>query len=227
MKFTFVSLFPEMCEAALSVGVVGKAMDKGQLEFSSVNPRDFAVNKYGSVDDTPYGGGPGMVMRPEPIVDAVESLSIAPKAKVIMMSPSGKPFNQKAAREFSELDELVMICGRYEGMDERVKHCLQAEEWSMGDFVLSGGEIAAVAMADAVSRLVPGVLGDFDSTVEESFSDEGLEYPQYTRPQNYRGHEVPEVLLSGHHQAIKDWRQRQSEQLTRQRRPDLLQGRSA
>lgn len=211
----------------MSVGVVGRGLAKGVCSVATVNPRDFAVNKHGSVDDTPYGGGPGMVMRPEPIVDAVESLEISANAKVIMLTPSGKPFDQSKAQELTNFDELVMICGRYEGIDERVKLCLQPEEISIGDYILSGGEIAALTVADAVCRLIPGVLGDFDSTREESFGLEGLEYPQYTRPQNFRGHDVPDVLLSGNHQAIQDWREDQSQQLTRERRPDLLQGQSA
>lgn len=211
-----------MCRAALSVGVVGRAVSKGVLELGSVNPRDFAANDYGSVDDTPYGGGPGMVMKPDPIVDAVESLELKAGAKVIVLTPSGKPFTQAKAKELSLSQELVMICGRYEGIDARVSLCLQTEELSIGDYVLSGGEIAAVAVADAVSRLVPGVLGDYESTEEESFSTEGLEYPQYTRPQDFRGHTVPDILLSGNHQAIRDWRKAQSQQLTRERRPDLI-----
>lgn len=211
-----------MCHAAFCVGVVGRAVNKGVLEVGTVNPRDFSGNQYGSIDDTPYGGGPGMIMKPDPVVDAVESLELRPGAKVIMLTPSGKPFTQSKAQDLSRNEELVMICGRYEGMDARISLCLDVEEVSIGDYILSGGEIAAVAVADAVSRLVPGVLGDYESTEEESFGEEGLEYPQYTRPQEYRGHKVPDVLLSGNHQAIRDWRRCQSQQLTRERRPDLI-----
>jgi tRNA (guanine37-N1)-methyltransferase len=224
LKFTFVSLFPEMFAPVLSAGVIGRGLDKGLLSFDVVNPRDFAVNKHGSVDDTPYGGGPGMVMRPEPLVDAVESISKIGRSRLVMMTPSGVPFDQKKAHEFSTSDHIIFICGRYEGMDERVKVCLEPEEISLGDFVLSGGELAAMSIADATGRLIPGVLGDFESTKEESFDMQGLEYPQYTKPREYRGHEVPEVLLSGHHQAIQDWRKRQSQCLTEQRRPDLASG---
>jgi tRNA (guanine37-N1)-methyltransferase len=208
----------------MSAGVIGRGVDKGLLSFEAVNPRDFAVNKYGSVDDTPYGGGPGMVMRPEPLVEAVESVTRQGRSRLVMLTPSGAPFTQAKAREYSEMDHVVFICGRYEGMDERVKLCLDPEEISLGDFVLSGGELAALSVADAVGRLIPGVLGDYDSVREESFELQGLEYPQYTKPREFRGHEVPEVLLSGHHKAIQDWRRRQSQGLTAQRRPDLVTG---
>jgi tRNA (guanine37-N1)-methyltransferase len=221
LKFSFVSLFPEMFTSVMSVGVIARGVDKGLISYEVVNPRKHAVNKYGSVDDTPYGGGPGMVMRPEPLVEAVESIEKVGRCRVVMMTPSGVPFDQKKAHEYSELDHVIFICGRYEGMDERVKLCLDPEEVSLGDFVLSGGELAALSMADAAGRLIPGVLGDFESTKEESFDMQGLEYPQYTKPREYRGHEVPEILLSGHHQAIQDWRFAQSQRLTEQRRPDL------
>lgn len=205
----------------MQTGVLGRGIDKGHLSVEAINPRDFAVDKHGSVDDTPYGGGPGMVMRPEPLVDAVESIKKCESSRVVMLTPSGVPFTQEKAREYSSLEQLIFVCGRYEGMDERVKACLQPEEISLGDFVLTGGELAALAVADATGRLIPGVLGDFESTREESFCLQGLEYPQYTRPRVYRGHEVPEVLLSGHHHAIRDWRNDQSKRLTELRRPDL------
>lgn len=207
----------------MQTGVIGRGVDKGLLEVETVNPREFAVNKHGSVDDTPYGGGPGMVMRPEPLVDAVESVQRVGKSRVVMLTPSGTPFTQAKAQEYSELDHVIFICGRYEGMDERVKVCLEPEEISLGDYVLSGGELAALSVADATGRLIPGVLGDFESTQEESFQGQSLEYPQYTRPRVYRGQEVPEVLLSGHHSAIRDWRENQSQRLTQLRRPDLAQ----
>ena len=207
----------------MQTGVIGRGVAKEILEVESVNPRQFAVDKHGSVDDTPYGGGPGMVMRPEPLVEAVESIQRSGKSRVIMMTPSGTPFTQSKAKELSSLDHLIFICGRYEGMDERVKACLEPEEISLGDFILSGGELAALSIADATGRLIPGVLGDFASTEEESFCLQGLEYPQYTRPRVFRDHEVPEVLLSGHHSAIRDWREGQSQRLTQLRRPDLAQ----
>lgn len=221
MKFSFVSLFPELCTQVMSTGVVGKAVEQGLIEVETSNPRDHAVNRYGSVDDTPYGGGPGMVMRPEPLVDAVEELDLKEGAQLVMMTPTGKTFDQSMARDWAKKSQVVFICGRYEGMDERVKEVLSPMEVSVGDFVLSGGELAALSMADATARLIPGVLGDESSTVEESFNL-GLEYPQYTRPRSFRGREVPEVLLSGHHQAIEDWRREQSRAITENRRPDLL-----
>ena len=210
MKFSFVTLFPDLCRSAMQTGVVGRGVEKGLIEVETVDLRDFSLNNYGSVDDTPYGGGPGMVMRPEPIVNAVESLELKPKHKILMMTPTGKPFNQSMAKSYSELDEVVMICGRYEGIDERVKSVLDVEEVSIGDYVLSGGELAALTMADATSRLVQGVLGDPESIADESFQNNTLEYPQYTKPRNYRGHDVPEVLLSGHHEAIQKWREEAS-----------------
>lgn len=208
----------------MMTGVIGRGVDKGILSFEVVNPRDFAVNKYGSVDDTPYGGGPGMVMRPEPLVEAVESVKMQGRSRIVMLTPSGVPFNQAKAREFSDLDHVLFICGRYEGMDERVKLCLDPEEISLGDFVLSGGELAALSVADATGRLIPGVLGAQESLREESFESQGLEYPQYTKPREFRGHGVPDVLLGGNHQAIQDWRRCQSQGLTAQRRPDLATG---
>ena len=206
----------------MQTGVIGRGVEKEILETATVDLRDFSINKYGSVDDTPYGGGPGMVMQAEPIVNAVESLELKPKHKILLMTPTGKPFNQSLAKEYAQLDELVMICGRYEGVDERIKLCLDVEEVSMGDYVLSGGELAALSIADATGRLIPGVLGDFDSTKEESFQNNRLEYPQYTKPRSFRGHDVPDVLLSGHHEAIEQWREKTSMERTTTCRPDLL-----
>jgi len=205
----------------MATGVVGKAVEQGLVKVETSNPRDHAVNRYGSVDDTPYGGGPGMVMRPEPLVAAVEEMNLEEESLLVMMTPTGKPFDQATAREWAKKSHIAFVCGRYEGMDERVKEVLNPVEISLGDFVLSGGELAALSMADATARLIPGVLGGELSTVEESFN-QGLEYPQYTKPRSFRGKEVPEVLLSGHHQAIEDWRREQSRAITEQRRPDLL-----
>lgn len=222
MKFSFITLFPELCRFAMQTGVIGRGVDKGLLDIATVDLRNFSLNNYGSVDDTPYGGGPGMVMRPEPIVNAIESLDLKPKHKILIMTPSGKRFDQAMAKSFAEQEEIVMICGRYEGIDERVKQVIDVEEVSVGDYVLSGGELAALTMADATSRLIPGVLGDPDSICEESFQKNRLEYPQYTKPRSFRGHEVPEVLLSGHHAAIQKWREETSMERTTTRRPDLL-----
>jgi len=206
----------------MQTGVVGRGVEKGLIQIATVDLREYALNNYGSVDDTPYGGGPGMVMRPEPIVNAVESLKLKPKHRILLMTPSGERFDQTMAMEFSKQDELVLICGRYEGIDERVKECLELREVSIGDYVLSGGELAALSVADATSRLIPNVLGASDSIVEESFQQGRLEYPQYTKPRNYRGHEVPEILLSGNHEAIHHWREEASRVRTQERRPDLL-----
>ncbi|MBF0245081.1 MAG: tRNA (guanosine(37)-N1)-methyltransferase TrmD [Planctomycetes bacterium] len=224
MRFTFITIFPEFCQSAMSYGVIGRGVEQGRLACRSVDIRSFALDRYGSVDDAPYGGGPGMVMMAEPIVKAVESLELKPKHKIVLTSPAGRLFDQSVAAEFAGLDEIVFICGRYEGVDERVISCLGAEEFSIGDFVMSGGELAAAVMADSVGRLLDGVLGDSESSREESFSIEGkgLEYPHYTRPREFRGHCVPPVLLEGNHGAIRDWRMQQSLERTRSRRPDLI-----
>ncbi len=220
-----------MCEHAMSMSVIGKAMEKGLLEMACVQIRDFATDTYRSVDDAPYGGGPGMVMMPGPIVSAYESLGEnSEKHRLIHMTPSGRPFNQELAREWSTdpKQHLVFICGRYEGIDQRVQEILQPEEVSLGDFVLTGGEMASLCMADCVGRLIPGVLGCEASTDEESFSSQTgeLEYPHYTRPREYRGHPVPEVLLGGNHREIEDWRRHEAHQRTQTRRPDLIRGKA-
>jgi len=231
MKISFVTLFLDVCRQMMLTGVLGRGIEKGIIGLEIVNIRDFAANRYGTVDDLPYGGGPGMVLKVEPVVKAVESIAIKGRGKRILLSPVGKTFNQKKAKELSSFEHLVFICGRYEGVDERVGQCLQLEDssyevLSLGDFVLTGGELAALAMADAVCRLVEGVLGKSESICEESFStldgQGGLEYPHYTRPRTFRGISVPEVLLSGHHEQIKKWRQIQSQNMTRERRPDLF-----
>ncbi len=224
MKFSFLTLFPDLCRAMMSSGVLGRGVSRGLLDVEAVNIRAFAGDTYGTVDDLPYGGGPGMVMKAEPIVKAVESLSLEAGSRLLLLSPRGRVFNQSLARELCAAPRIAFICGRYEGIDERVRLLLQPEEISVGDFVLTGGEAAALVIADAVGRLIPGVLGCSDSLSEESFSAEhgDLEHPHYTRPQNFRGLSVPEVLLSGHHGEVAKWRREQSEALTRERRPDLL-----
>jgi tRNA (guanine37-N1)-methyltransferase len=221
MKFTVVTLFPDMFAAPLAAGVVGKAIAAGLIEVAAVNPRDFTSDRHRTVDDTPYGGGPGMVMKPEPLVAAIEQAG-AGGAHRILLSPAGRPLDQARVRELAALPELVIVCGRYEGVDERVAELAIDEELSLGDFVLSGGEPAALALIDAVARHVPGVLGEATSTDEESFEGGLLEYPQYTRPAEFRGMKVPEVLLSGNHQEIARWRDAQSLQRTQERRQDLL-----
>ncbi len=224
MKVGIATLFPEMIEEALDHGVVGRAKQNGQLELTLANPRDWAADKHRTVDDRPFGGGPGMVMTPGPLSAAVQSLKTQlPDAPVIYLSPQGSMFDQKMAQRWQKLGSVILIAGRYEGIDERVIETLVDEEVSLGDFVLSGGEFAALAMIDSVTRLVPGVLGDPNSALEDSFGDDGLlDCPHYTRPDSYQGQEVPAVLMSGDHKAIARWRRQQALQKTRDRRPDLL-----
>ena len=212
-----------MIDAALSHSIIGRAVNEGIINVEAVNIRDFSKDKHRHVDDYPYGGGAGMVMQPQPIYDAYKSIEEkAGKARVIYMSPQGKRFNQKIAEELSKEESIILLCGHYEGVDERIIEEIVTDEISIGDFVLTGGELAAAAIIDAVSRLVPGVLNKEESHEIESFSDGLLEYPQYTRPPVFMGREVPEVLLSGHHANIDKWRREQSIIRTYQKRPDML-----
>ncbi len=224
MRIDVLTLFPEAFENILEVSIVRRAREKGLLEVVLSNIRDFALDNYNSVDDKPYGGGPGMVMMCQPILDCLEQVEADEprKGRRIMLSPQGQPFSQGLARELAEEERLILIAGRYEGFDERIRIALQPLEISIGDYVLSGGEIPAMVIIDAVTRLLPGVLGDERSAEQESFTAGLLEYPQYTRPEVFRDLGVPEVLLSGHHAKIEEWRNRQAQQRTRQRRPDLL-----
>ena len=223
MNFHVLTIFPGMIRGAMAESILGKAVEKGIISLDLVNIRDFALDKHRMVDDYPYGGGPGMVMKPGPIIEAAESLDVPPDTPFILLSPQGRTFNHEMAREFSGSDDLVLICGRYEGIDERVLEKLPIREVSVGDFVLTGGEFASLVIIDSVSRLLPGVLGDDASPTDESFADGLLEYPQYTRPAEYRGLKVPEILLSGDHGRIGDWRRRQSMERTLRKRPDLLE----
>ncbi len=225
MKVGVATLFPELMDGALEHGVVGRAKTKGQLELTLANPRDWAADKHRTVDDRPFGGGPGMVMTPGPLSAAVESLKTQlPGAPVVYLSPQGAVFDQAKAQSWQQLGSVILIAGRYEGIDERIIDQLVDEEVSLGDFVLSGGEFAALAIIDSVTRLVPGVLGDPNSALEDSFGDDGLlDCPHYTRPDSYQGHDVPAVLMSGDHKAIARWRRQQALQKTRDRRPDLLE----
>ncbi len=221
MKFFVISIFPEIFKA-LNYSILGKAIEKGIISVECINPRDFTSDKHKTVDDEPYGGGAGMVMKPEPLVAAIEKVkSLSCHVKVVLLSPKGKRFDQKIALELAREKSLCLLCGRYEGVDERVTFFVD-EEISIGDYVLSGGEYAALCVIDAVSRLVPGVLGSEESLKEESFSSFLLEYPHYTRPPNFREFEVPQVLLSGNHALISDWRRFQQLKITFERRPDLL-----
>ncbi|MDD2403651.1 MAG: tRNA (guanosine(37)-N1)-methyltransferase TrmD [Victivallaceae bacterium] len=221
MRFDIITLFPDIFFGPLNESIIGRARKNGLVEINAVNLRDFAHDERGTVDDSPYGGGPGMLMKPEPIFEAVESLRRA-NSLVLMTSPRGKRFDQPTARKLSGVEHIIMICGHYEGVDERVRSELVDIEISIGDYVLTSGNLAAMVICDAVIRLLPGVLGCDESSFDESFSSNLLEYPQYTRPAEYRGMKVPEVLLSGNHAEIAAWRKGKAFELTSQLRPDLL-----
>lgn len=221
MRITVFTLFPEWFAGPFDASLLGRARAAGLLDLRCVNFRDFAHDRHRTVDDEPYGGGPGMVLKPEPIVESFEAHPPEGRARRVYLTPWGRPFRHADARAWAELDELQLLCGRYEGVDERVIEGWIDDCVSIGDFVLSGGEAAAACVVEAVSRFVPGVLGDAESLEEESFSHGLLEGPQYTRPPEFRGRGVPEVLSSGHHARIADWRLAQAEARTRQWRPDL------
>lgn len=232
MKFEIVTLFPEMFSAITDYGVTGRAVKNGLIELGYTNPRDFTQDVHRTVDDRPYGGGPGMLMLVEPLLAAIasakarlESVGVA-SPRVVYVSPQGQSFNQQAAKGFSERQGMVFLCGRYEGIDERVIEMAVDEEWSIGDYVLSGGELPVMSMIDATVRLLPGVLGHKDSAAEDSFFQGLLDCPHYTRPELYEDRPVPKVLMSGHHGEIRRWRLKQSLGRTWQRRPDLLEGRA-
>jgi tRNA (guanine37-N1)-methyltransferase len=219
-----ITIFPEMVESALAAGVVGRARERGVVDVKVRDLRDFTTDRHRTVDDIPYGGGPGMVMKPEPLWKAVEAIEAErgrPSA-VVLTTPQGRPFTHAMAEEMSRLDRIVVICGRYEGVDERVTEALVTHEISIGDFVLTGGELPALVVLDAITRLVPGVVGDAGSVAADSFVGGLLDYPHYTRPAEFRGRQVPEVLVSGNHAAIERWRRQQRLQRTVSRRPDLL-----
>lgn len=223
MRFHIVTLFPELFTSVLSATMLRKGQERGAIEFTLYNVRDYARDRHRVTDDTPYGGGPGMVMKPEPLVAAIEATGTEPgRPRRVLLSPQGALLTQARAAELARSPGLALICGRYEGIDERVK-CFVDEELSVGDYVLSGGEIAALVVIDAVARLVPGVLGAPESVLEESFRDGILEAPHYTRPPEFRGLRVPEVLLSGDHAAIRRWRRREALRRTFLVRPDLLE----
>jgi len=222
MKFDVLTLFPEMIKNALDESIIGRAQKEGIIGINTVDIRDFSKNKQRHVDDYPYGGGAGMVMQPQPVYDAFKSLDTKKGTRVLYMTPQGKPFCQELAFEFSKESELVILCGHYEGIDERVLEEIVTDEISMGDFVLTGGEIAAMAVIDAVSRLIPGVLGKNESFMDESFSDGLLEYPQYTRPPVFMGREVPSILVSGDHGKVNSWRHYEALKRTYEKRPDLF-----
>lgn len=224
MRFDVLTLFPALVEAPLRESILGRAMRAGQIEVGLHDIRAYSTNKHHTADDAPYGGGPGMVMLPGPIVGAIEAVKAdRPVARTVLLSPSGRRFDQSVAREYAALPaSLLLVCGRYEGVDARVADHYCDEELSIGDYVLTGGELAALVVIDAVARLLPGVLGNEASPGDESMEQGTLEYPQYTRPRDFRGHEVPDVLLSGNHADVARWRRRQALVRTRQRRPDLF-----
>lgn len=220
MQFDVLTLFPEMF-SSLNESIIGRAKKNKQININLVNIRDFSENKHNKVDDTPYGGGAGMVMMPDVVYRAYKSLNNKDNAKVIYMSPQGKTLNQKKVVELSKEEHLIILCGHYEGIDQRILDKIVDEEISIGDYILTGGELPAMVLIDSVSRYVKGVLSE-DSIKEESFSNGLLEYPQYTRPEVFEGMKVPEILLSGNHQRIDEWRKEQSLELTKKKRPDLL-----
>jgi len=224
MRIDVLTLFPQVFESPLSCSIVKRARDNGLVEIALADIRDFSTDNYKKVDDKPYGGGPGMVMMPGPVFDCFEHVrKLSPDpGRVILLTPQGKPFDQAKALELSAEKRLIFIAGKYEGFDERVRTGLGAEQISIGDYVLSGGELAAMVIIDAVVRLLEGALGDEDSAKDDSFSDGLLEYPHYTRPEVFRGMKVPEILLSGDHAKIAEWRRRQSLERTKKWRPDLL-----
>ncbi len=222
-QYFILTLFPEMMEQTLSHSIMGRAQKDGLISIKAVNIRDYTLNKQKHVDDYPYGGGAGMLMQGQPIYDAYQSIMPqAAGARVVYLTPQGRTFTQSIAEELAREESLVFLCGHYEGIDERLIEEIVTDELSIGDFVLTGGELAAAAVIDAVSRLTPGVLGKEESFVDESFSDGLLEYPQYTRPPVFMGREVPEVLLSGHHENVAKWRREQALLRTAEKRPDLL-----
>ena len=225
MNFHILTLFPEMVMDGLSTSIIGRAQSKGLLSVEAINIRDFAENKHNRVDDYTYGGGAGMLMQAGPVYGAYQSVADKAKSKprVIYLSPQGQTFSQSMAEEFAKEEELIFLCGHYEGIDERVLEEIVTDYVSIGDYVLTGGELPAMVMIDAISRLIPGVLHNDVSAEFESFQDNLLEYPQYTRPEEWHGKKVPEILLSGHHANVEKWRREQSIIRTAERRPDLLE----
>lgn len=221
MRFDVITLFPDMILDYCSQSIIGRAIESRIIYINAVNPRDYTEDKHKKVDDTPYGGGAGMVLMAQPYVDAYESVPKFEKTKTIMLSPQGQPLNDKKVNELAQYEQLILLCGHYEGFDERIRDIIQPEEISIGDFVLTGGELPALCLIDSVSRKVDGTLGKIESAEDDSFSNGLLEYPHYTRPREYRGFKVPEVLLNGNHAEIEKYRYEQQIERTKNRRPDL------
>lgn len=222
MRFDVLTLFPEMIETHCNYSILKRAVAAGVIEVNTVNPRDFTLDKHRKVDDTPYGGGAGMVLMPQPYVDAYESVKQLENSVTIMLSPQGEPLKENVVKKLAKFDQIICLCGHYEGFDERIRDIIKPREISLGDFVLTGGELPALCVIDAVSRKIEGTLGKIESAEDDSFSDGLLEYPQYTRPREYRGLKVPEVLLNGNHKDINEFRQAERIKRTRLKRPDLL-----
>ena len=222
MIFDVLTLFPEMIENHCKYSILKRAIESGVVEINTVNPRDYTEDKHKKVDDTPYGGGAGMVLMAQPYVDAYESVKKQANSITVMLSPQGEPMNEKLVLGLAKYDQIIMLCGHYEGFDERIRDIIKPKEVSLGDFVLTGGELPALCLIDAVSRKIEGTLGKIESAHDDSFADGLLEYPQYTKPREYRGLRVPDVLLNGNHKEIDEYRQTERIKRTRERRPDLL-----
>ena len=223
MRFDVLTLFPDMIESHCSYSILKRAIESGVIDVKTVNPRDFTIDKHKKVDDTPYGGGVGMVLAPQPYVDAYESIEKSEEFITIMMTPQGEPFSHNISKELVQYNQVIILCGHYEGFDERIREIIKPREISVGDFVLTGGELPALCVIDSVSRNIEGTLGKIESVHDDSFSDGLLEYPQYTKPREYRGYKVPDVLLNGNHRLIEDFRKEQKLHRTKLKRPDLYQ----
>lgn len=223
MRFDVLTLFPEVIEHYCDVSIMKRAKEGGVFEVNTVNPRDFTLDKHKKVDDTPYGGGAGMVLAPQPYVDAYESVEKFDNSITVMLSPQGEPLCEKLVCDLAKYEQIIMLCGHYEGFDERIREIIKPKEISIGDFVLTGGELPALCLIDAISRKIEGTLGKIESAHDDSFSDGLLEYPQYTKPREYRGLKVPEVLLNGNHKDIAQFRHQQQLERTKFRRPDLYE----
>lgn len=223
MRFDVLTLFPEIIESYCNVSIMKRAREGDVYSLNTINPRDFTLDKHNKVDDTPYGGGAGMVLMPQPYIDAYDSVEKLENSITIMLSPQGEPLNEKLVLDLAQYDQIIMLCGHYEGFDERIREMIKPKEISLGDFVLTGGELPALCLLDSVSRKLNGTLGKIQSAEDDSFSNGLLEYPQYTKPRDFRGYKVPEVLLNGNHKEINEFRQNQQIERTKLRRPDLYE----
>ena len=223
MRFDVLTLFPELIQSHLDFSIMKRATDDGVISVNAINPRDFTLDKHKKVDDTPYGGGAGMVLMPQPYVDAYNSVEKLENSITLMMTPQGEPFTDKISNELASYEQIIILCGHYEGYDERIREIIKPREISIGDFVLTGGELPALCVIDSVSRKIDGTLGKIESAHDDSFSDGLLEYPQYTKPREYMGYKVPEVLLNGNHKLIEEFRQQQKIERTKIKRPDLYE----